>query len=266
MALLFLPNTAGDRATAQDNTGSGATATGYDVKNLIAGPRQASNGWRSTASSGASGVGYQIATDTDIDHIVIARADWLLTENTMRVKGRKRDSGGTWTDISGFDKNPIVAADLIGPKAQDLVIAVDVDTSLRGVGISADPVAGTEAVQISKLYGAIAFTFDPLTVPSREATWEDLPPGTYYEPLLGSRPYEVERRFTLTFEAVTMAQIENFKAIPQLFYWPFFLYDQNADLWKWKLEHVILEGFEVSVRTNLYYDLTINFLRLRHYD
>lgn len=263
MAFRFLTNGAGNLASAQDNAGSGSTASGYSATAAISGPR--SKVWRSTASASASGLGYQYTSDLSPDYIVIARADLLLTQNTMRVKGRNRNSGGTWSDISGFDYNPLVVGDLIGPRAQDLVKAVSVGANTRGVGFTGTPASGTEAVSVSKVYGAVSFSFTDCA-PSFLPKWTDLPPRTYSSPMLGNRPYEIERRFSLVFSGVSAADLASFKALTQLYYWPLFLYDEDAAVWSWKLEHVILEALDVLYGHKNFYNITMSFARLSHYD
>lgn len=93
MSFYLLPNTIGSAATSLDNAGSGSTASGFNIKDLIAGPR--SSMWRSVASSGAVRAGYHVAADTTVTHMVDAcrmlrkELDWRTSESaTFR---RERD-------------------------------------------------------------------------------------------------------------------------------------------------------------------------------
>jgi hypothetical protein len=93
VSFYLLPNTIGSAATSLDNAGSGSTASGFNIKDLIAGPR--SSMWRSVASSGAVRAGYHVAADTTVTHMVDAcrmlrkELDWRTSESaTFR---RERD-------------------------------------------------------------------------------------------------------------------------------------------------------------------------------
>ena len=223
MAFLWLTNSAGEIATAQDNCGRARYASGYNAAQVISGPR--STCWRATARAGDMGLGYQLAVDTDVDYIVVARADWALTKNGMRLRGTKRSSGGTWSYISGFDYNTLAAADLVGPREQDLVVTVDVGASLRGIGIIGAPSSGTEALQVSKIYGAVSFELD--VPPGLNVQWEDLPAQSYSTCLQSSRPYEIERRYSLVFNSISTAKLQAFESLTAIRTAPLFLYDSD---------------------------------------
>lgn len=260
MALLLLPNTVGDVATSMTNAGSGvATASGYNNYDAIAGPR--SKRWRSAAHSDWMRLGYVVAANTTVTHCVISRADWLLTQDTMRVRGIQRNSGGTWSDFSGFDKNPIAASDLVGLYSQDYVQEV-APSDLRGFGIECKTLGGgSEAAQISKLFysNAHEFTSNP-----GASAWERTEGMTY--PMLGYFPYYTEARLTLSWNSLTRAQITAFRAIPNLLAWPLYLYDENADYWPWKLEHVLIEDYIETWTGPDLWKLDVNIRRLKHYE
>lgn len=263
MALKFLFNAAGIAADAIGNTGSGSTATGYDTTAIMCGQR--STAWRSTSAT-ANSIGYTYDDDVTISHVVVARADWLVTKAGQRVRGRQRNSGGTWSDIAAFDKNPLAASDLIGPRTQDLVVAC-APTDLRGLGLSFTPATGSEASQLSKLYGANAFSFTE-AVPSFGVNWTTFEPNTLEKSMRGTFLYDVERGFSLSFFGLSETELTSFMSTTNLYHWPFFIYDEDQEIWEWKLEHVILAGLEArmlmpSFRT---YELELRLLRLRHYD
>lgn len=262
MSFLFLCNTAGNTATAQSTAGVGTTATGYDIKKVIAGPRSTFH--RATAGAGGVGVGYEFTADLDLDYIVVARADKMLTQNTTRVRVKERNSGGTWSNLAGVDYNPLTSANLLGIKTQDLVFSITQSVK-RGLALYSVPLAGTDAQMVSKFYGCKAFEFVG-SAPALGATTEILDIGSRFTPQNGHIDYEVEARFSISFGPVSRAYIALFKALPQLRNWPLFLYDTAGDLWTHKLEHVLIEDWtETIVESNLH-GLSITFLRLRHYE
>lgn len=260
MALLILPNTAGDSATSMTNAGAGvATASGYNNYDVIAGPR--SSRWRSAAHSSNMRLGYVLGADTTVTHCVIARADWLLTQDTMRLRGLQRNSGGTWSAISGFDLNPITSSNLVGLYSQDYVQEVS-PTDLRGFGIDCVTLGGgSEAAQVSKIFysNAVELSANPSA-----SSWEQVESGYY--PMWGYFPYHTEARMQLSWHALTAAEITAFKAIPNLLSWPLYLYDEDADYWPWKLEHVIVEDYSYSSIGIGRWKLDVIFRRLKHYD
>lgn len=261
MSFYLLFNHAGHFASSLDTISLGTTATGYDIYDLIAGPR--STGHRTTASSSEAGRGYVFPSDYTCSHIVVARADWLLTQNGTRLRAKQRTSGGTWNYIGSVDENPLATNDLIGIRAQDYVAAVT-PTDLRGIAITATPASGTQASHVSKFYACSAYSFGQN--PSPGFSWENLPIGTYRQGLEGDIPYEVEMRFTLTFPGVAQSIVTGFRALGQILNWPVFLYDDTGDIWDWKLEHCIIEAYEWIVHEKDVHSLSITFNRLRHYD
>jgi hypothetical protein len=263
MSFLFLLNTAGEQANGTSTLSLGTgTASGYDIEDMVNGAR--STCYRSDASSGEIGVGYTFAADTDISHCVIAGADWLLTEYGLRIRGKERDSGGTWSNISGFDTNPITAGALIGAYAQDYVMAITQSVK-RGVGISAQTKGvGSEAMQFSKLYFSNSFSF------SHNPKWgfsvELIPTNSAgFKPLHAYMEYETERRWSLTWDWITLAELQAFNELPNILAHPFFLYDSAGDVFPWYLEHVVIESWTEAMLAPGYFQIEIVFRRLKHY-
>lgn len=262
-SIYLLTNTAGHSASSIGiGSGSVAAASGYSLNDLVSGPR--STLCRTAASTLYREAAYVFDSDVTTTHMVVARADWLLTQQGNRVRPIQRSSGGVWSVISGVDYNPLAASHLVGPRGQDLVFAIS-PAQLRGVGLNVDNGGGaTEAMQLSKLYASSAFDFG---VPPRfEAQAQPLPPNTFSTPPDRGFPYDVEQRFTLVFELITVAKFAEFEALPQIRSWPLFLYDPAGNLWDTKLEHVIVEDWVKQNRDSGRCDLTVTFLRLRHYD
>lgn len=259
MALWFLPNSFGAYATSQT---TGTVASGYDKTNLIAGPR--STKVRTTAVAGPNNfLGYESDADIGISHVVIARADWLIAQTAPRVYVSERAAGGTWHDTAEFDLDPVSAADLVGISSQDFAAEVT-PTHLRGLRIVMEPDSTAHPMQISKLFGSVGVTLGP---PALGIEFEPLPPDSYARPPLGMIPYEVEGRFGFRFESIPAADAAAFQAIPELLNWPLFLYDDAGDIWDWKLEHVIVENYTLTMTDPGLdiYDLAVTFNRLRHY-
>lgn len=263
MSLWFLTNTIGDVATSLTESGM-TIATGYDRTHIINGARSSHCRWQ--PASGSQQVRYTLPSSYTPTHMVIARADWLLTQNGMRVKGFQRSSGGVWSAIAGADFNPLASANLMGPRSQDIAFAVS-PTDLTGFGIEADTISGTEALQLSKLFVSVGFQFD--VAPSFRPAWEPVPKSQNYDmqtPLYGTIPLEVEAFLDMRFQGVSTAKLLAFKALPRIFNWPFFLFDDAGDIWNWKLEHVMLQGMEVTLSDADLHDVTLKFYRLKHYE
>src|SRR5262249_21615503 len=150
---------------------------------------------------------------------------------------------------------------LVGPKGQDLVVAV-APTSLRGCGVLCSSASGSEASQVSKVFGSVAFGFS--IAPGIGVTWQGAEPLTYVTPLEGTQPYEIDGRFSLTFEGITQTEFKNFLTLPDVLTEPFFLYDDSSALWIWQLEHVLLTGYTAQIVEVDTYNLELDFARLRH--
>lgn len=264
MSLLFLCNHAGAAATTFDNQGSNSTATGYSRLDAITGPRSTKH--RGAVYAGQTGLAYYFNADVDLDYAVIARADWLLTANTSRVRLLERDVANVWTLVSGIDYNPFTSSSglgLTGYRSQDLVISFT-QAQKRGLQLITGPVAGLDSQQVSKFYGCKAFSFS--VPPQLGMAQQETPIGTYITPQLGTRPYEIELGFSLAFFGLTRSEVTTFKALPLIRTWPIFLYDTAGDIWSHKLEHVLLTGWQEVVIENDVHALTLNFARLKHYD
>jgi hypothetical protein len=261
VSLLFLTNQAGNSATTFDTQGNGTTATGYSRTDAIAGPRSTKH--RGDIYAGQTALAYYFTADVDLNYAVVARADWLLTANTSRLRLFERDTVGTWTLISGSDNNPLVVGSLTGIRSQDFVYGFT-QTQKRGLELITGPNAGLDSQQVSKFYGCNSFSFS--SPPSLGFTQQELPIGTYATPPLSTRPYEVELAFTLSFIGLSRSEVTTFKALPQLCNWPLFLYDTAGDIWTHKLEHVIITGWQEVIVENNVHEMQINFMRLRHYE
>lgn len=265
MAFYLLYNYSGEISDDLVAMYAGTSASGYDIKDVIAGPRSTHH--RLQASVSEVGIGYYHTIETEIKYLVICRADWMLTQNGTRVRVGQVGLGSTsWSNVSGIDYNPLALSDLIGVRQQDLVISTaSAGSTLGGIALSSTPVSGGQSLQVSKVCGCNTLEFSNY-LPLIGSVSEMLPPNTYATPLYGYFPYEIEKRFSLTWTMLPMSEVTAFKAVPQIFNWPIFIYDPSATMWDWKLEHVIIESYQEDILEKGNHVLTVNFARLRHYD
>ena len=260
MSLKILCNHAGASASSFSLV-SGTTSSG-NLTDLINGQRGTM--WRSVAASSAVSPGYLFDSDLHCTHLVAARADKMVTKAGAQIRAMQRNSGGTWSAISGTTIASLAAGNLTGYSSQDLVISLASAADFRGLALEFDS-AGTEAMMFSKLCGAVAFDFG-VDIDLTGVTFSDIPEsGRMFTPPRGSWEYETEKQIVMTVSAVSMAIAEQFKALPQLLHWPFFLYDENADLIPWKLEHVLMEGWSEQIREAGIHDFKLSMRRLKHY-
>ncbi len=258
MSLKFLPNHVGDLASSLAMI-TGSTASG-DIYDLISGPRNTY--WRGTASSSAVSPGYSLAANYVANYLVIARADKMVTLAGSQVRAMQKSSGGSWSAISGTTISTLAAANLTGYRSQDLVIDVSGATNYRGYGIEMDS-AGTEAMTFTKMYASAGFSF--AMPPVFAQPWVDIPESDrWFRPQQTSYEYETEKQFKLGFPA-TRAEMTSFKALPMLLKWPLFLYDTAGDVFPWKLEHVVIEGWIETVIEDDRHFVEITLRRLKHY-
>lgn len=267
MALRLLPNSAGNTATTADTTGVGSTKTGYDVKDLITGPR--SRMYWCGSTSGTHTTRYSHSSALDYDHVVIARAD-LLANNETAVKLVISDFGSS--NVKTYD--PLATSDLIGIDVagrgygQDLVYDNVTSRGFSIVNVSTEKSSGGDDMsrKYSKVYFSEAFHFGKEPTTSPAPNWQPVSDSDrMFRPYRGNFEYDTEAVITLTWRKITQAKLDAFKALPQILNWPLFLYDTTGDVWEHQLEHVLVQTWqEVYVRPG-YFDLSITFRRLAHY-
>lgn len=268
MAIWLLPNTIANAATGIELIGSTATDStdSYSDKlNLIAGPRNTY--WKSTAVSTEMAIGYQIASDLVATHMVIARADWMVTLASAKMNLVQRNSSAAWSAITGTTLNPLTAASLMGPKLQDYCTAIS-PTVYRGYGVDFDS-TGTEAFKMSKMYASVGFKFDGNCSLKQLPEWQPLPQSqsvNLFIPQQGCEYYEIESSIQMTWKRNTAASIAAFEALPQIRNWPLYIYDDAANLWSWKLEHVIVDTWQKTLVAQDIWDITVSFKRLKQYE
>lgn len=199
-----------------------------------------------------------------VGYAVIARADWALTLAGTTLTMGYNDSGGTPHTL--VTKNPLVAADLVGPTGQDFVASFTPVDMYRAWAQGVD--AGlNDRFKLSKLYFSPGFTFGNIAPAlNPPPVWQRLPEGeNLAKPPRATAPLAVEARLSLTWHDVALADAVSFYALPNLLSWPLFLYDPDCTIWDWKLEHVIIESVQDTLTSPETRDITVTFLRLKHY-
>lgn len=255
--LLFLINDAGINADTF-TLSTGTTASNYNLYDLIAGYRSSLH---RTESSGSEILRqYAYSADLDIDYVVLARADYLITENGTRVRLKEKASGGSWSYISGIDYNTLDSTDLIGLNSQDLVIPVTL-TEYRGLALSTITASGSEASVLSKFFGCVSKSINGII--NKGLEYQEQLAGTKIKSLENQREFEIESIFTLTISDLLKSDIVDLSLYLKYLYMPFFIYDPNQDIWDHKLEHVILINYEEILLEKNNYNLSLTIGRLK---
>lgn len=256
MAVWLLTNTVGAVATALNNPLSLALDSGYDRMNVISGPR--SQMVRYLASSSYS-VTYSCPS-TQITHCVVSRMD--LFKNTLDAQDVKLQYNGP---SYATDSTTLAGdLDLVGPTGQDWVQSfAQTSTQFRVLFSSS---ASNRELMVGKVYLSNGFKFNdegPALGPTLGRRPGERP--DYVQPIYGYEPYAVENDFSLSWQGVTRAKVEAFQALP--LNWPFWIYDDAGDIFEHKAEHVVLaDPFEYQRVGSDYFNITLRFRRLAHYD
>ena len=271
MAILFLANISNNVSNAVSAIGAGedSTVDPLDITAAASGPRSEINVWSPTSSTGAGLHFTYDTTEWAVDYLVITRMDWLYTYSNVEMRITQESSGGTITDYSAWAG--VTPGTLYGPRQQDYVLALSTTSGQRyGNGVAfRDSSFGSVTYQTSDIAFCESYTIgDPAKQPP--PTMEYISSGdTMFMPYEGYYPLATEKRMVLNWPILDrdeMAQFEQilFNAKPLRV--PFFLWDSNGDLFPHKLEHVIIETYQVSWHeTADHYSLQITFRRLKHY-
>lgn len=267
----FLCNTIGDDCSSVTYLTS-AVASGYDGNDVISGQRNyrvrgvpqtlSGSGYSNTFSiryngSGCSAIDHMVCTDYDLNLPDPATNGFSLQYND-----------GSWHTIA--QEQPI-SSTLLGVHGTDLLQAFSPVTIAGAYTFYlsnwvARPYTN-RAAEFGKIYFSKGFDFGHNPNLTPRPAWKILTGDTsvFARPLRSSLDYEVEAQLSLTWENVTRAKAEEFKALPQLLNWPLFLYDSSGDLWNWKLEHVILDRYRETIVGDDLHNLEMTFYRLKHY-
>lgn len=267
----FLTNQIGEDATTLELL-SGSINSSYDITSLIAGPR--SRMFRSAQTAGAAStvnIAYSSlgSTTKAADHVVICRADKLLTPGGIKAEIQNKSSGGTWSSI--LTKDPIQSTDLIGIKTgnqkygQDFVSEITT-TEQHGYGALFTTKTAAESVQLSKLFFCSAFDFGVEPILSPVPQWDYFSEPIFVKPKKATEEIQAHARISLNWQGVTRAKVNEFRALTQILSWPFFLYDPEQTMWPWKLENVVIEDFSETYIEASRWDVSIKFLRIAHYE
>jgi hypothetical protein len=271
---VLLPNIWGDAASSfvASSTPDAAYAPLYD---LISGPRSTITRWG--ASSSSRTLEYTTASANYFTHLVLARADLALRNNTGADLGFTAEYYlGSYGAIPGEYR---VTSDLVGIDSfglghgQDLVFINTVRGQGTKIKLTADYDAATVStgLGLSKFYACDAFDFGVEPRIDPRPAWYTLSKdrGNYErfaKPLQGNMTYEIEATITLEWPHVSVSSFTDFLAIPQLLNWPLFIYDPQSYLWAHKLEHVIVRHYGWTQTSPDHGSLQITFGRLAHYE
>lgn len=276
MTLILLTNDVGYAATVQGwQNARNVIATGYDMKDLIAGPRNRLV--RSMQGSG-SNIGIfspRYACDpaqVAVNYAVIARADYLTRRtNGCQIYFTRYGS----TSFGGYAyesvvSNATLSAGLTGVRSQDYVYTYSTTRTAYGFGVESytSTVTGANVGQCGQVFFSTGFDFGKnpdLVVPLEDLVDAQrlfVPPQAQIDGFA----YDTEKRFTLNFRGVTRAKVDAFRALPNIQRWPLFLYDSAAEVFAHKLEHVLVETWTEQRAASGKWDISIVFRRLAHYD
>lgn len=267
-------------------SGGQAIASGYNIKDMISGPRNK----LVRAGAGTAVVHYPYYGVTNYNttptkmleasHVVVSRFDKLITHQyystEQRVTVISFNGAGAATTHINYDplSSTVQADDLLGPRAQDFVLAfnsgnVAVATRLALQVRHATSTSTSWAAEIGQVY--FCKPWDPGMGPvlNPQPQWTRLESDARFTPARSARDYEIEAEIQLTWRSITDAKRDELATYyggdDCLLNWPFFLYDEDSTLWNHKLEHVILADYQWTKRGDGYNDLTCIFYRLRHY-
>lgn len=254
MGLLFLTNTVGNNSSAVALANPLGVVDGYDVMDVLSGPR-----CRTLRSKDLTthGVTYTLNDTTAMTHAVLTHAHLFVNHAAGSYHRFLADGaifGGTPTQST-------IESGLVGPYGQDWVQALSqsANTTFESRFVVSD---SSSHVERGKLYLSSSFNFDVEPLLNGSGTPQLDNGNTRARPLIGHEWYETEHIYRMTFPDVTRSKKAEFEALPLR--WPFFLYDADQEHWEHKLEHVIMTKYDYSHVSRNYYDIQLEFRRLRH--
>lgn len=155
-------------------TSSATGATDFDPANLARGPRYL--GFKRAAAGSSLTITYDLgsATTKSIDHLVIARADKLVSGGVTQVDVDRSTNGSSWTNE--YTDSSFASATLRGPASEDYLEEISTSSAYRywritytatnttfphskvNFGTLFDPGADPVAINTSRDLGALEFT------------------------------------------------------------------------------------------------------------
>lgn len=259
----LLCNHAGDTCTSLTGTGTAGT----DITNLIAGPRSRNHRIDTTASDMT--ITYDNATPWAYDFFYIARADKFLTSTaldlTLLDDDDDDDTYASVTSVSSFSSSNLLGVDQFGRGyGQDYLYLATTPKYTYGVQMKT-ACASSVARECSKFYAGLSYDpgVDPDLSPAPRLQYLDK--GFRFTPLNSTLNFECEVRFSLTWTGLSDAKVNEFEALPNLLKWPLVIYDEDQNIFDHKVEHVLVESYQISRKNVNVSDLKVSFYRLRHY-
>jgi hypothetical protein len=246
MGFLILPNSVALSATTLED--SAAIQSGSNLTHIMAGPRN-------QIVKGTAGTSHTVkynCTFREVTHAVLTNAN-LFKNGVNATQISLQYGSGPSVDST----TAVGSMTLVGIKSQDWVKTFPrTDTAFS---VKYEHSSSSET-WYGKIYLADDFSFGvPPQIVQSESRLERV------RPLLGHRKYMTEHVIGMAFANLSQATVAAFRALP--LYHPFFIYDENADLWEHKLEHVIIaDPWKESRQLDGTYQLQLTVRRLRHYD
>ncbi len=274
---VLLPNTFGDLADSfiASATPSADSAPLYD---LISGGRQNIARWARSTSSRTLTYAASLAVKNLITHIVVARADLALRNNTGSDLGFEaqwyHSTTSTWVNFPNAyrDISDLIGIDAFGlGHGQDLVFENNLTTwasnKARLIANYGSSIIST-GLALSKFYACSAFDFGIGPVADPRPAWKPVQSeyARYFKPFNGHITYEISDIIRLIWPRLTQSKFEDFTQVSQLLNWPLFIYDPSSYLWVHKLEHVVVQSYKWTQQNPHHGNLEVTFGRLRHYE
>lgn len=216
------------------------TAEQATIENITGGHNHYS--WVSADTAGKYIV-YANKTNDNItcDHVVLTRAD---RHSTRDIQIRK------FSTFSSSETTEYTAGGSFGPT----MIGVNATTWVQTLSVSNQEAVAllmnsTYAKTVDKLYFSQAYT---LSYPG-SVRYNPYPLNTKI--LLGKQAYEVTGQWQFRADNLTRAEVEDLETWPYLKTEPFFIYDSDGTLIKYKVIHCVLENLQIGARQNDIYEV-----------
>jgi hypothetical protein len=255
LKLLF--NYAGDQVSEITYAGTAPFYPGYDENLIVAGNRNTR--LRTYGDVNPKIIAYKDTSSRSFQYLVVTRADYGITQAGQNMYSYRNPA-----DYTAL-LTPITKDDLMGPYDQDYCVKAWSSGSSTQHGIEYRQVSGVEPMQINQL--CVAEDFDLGIEPSFASSWDFLQESQrYFTPLKSQIRLRTEARMKMVWVGVAKSDYDALMSWPHLMRWPFFLYDENADIIPWKLEHVCCEQLNISIGNNGRRNIEMTLRRLEHYE
>lgn len=226
------------------------TAEQTYIENITGGHNH--NYWVSSDTAGKYIV-YANKTNDNLtcSHVVLTRADLHLTRDIQirRFPTFPSSEATAWTASGNF------APGFIGVNTTTWVQEVSC-TNQEAIALLMN---STYSKTINKLYFSNAFT---LSYPG-SVKYAPFPLNSKI--VLNKQAYMVTGRWQFRADNLTRAEIEDLEMWPYLKTEPFFIYDADGTLIKYKVIHCLLESLQISARQDDIYEIIFSAFELKEW-